>query len=49
VIVLAAIVAIAAGFTGTTMPTYDAALTEEERWALVTHLHTLQRDRPSTP
>jgi len=33
-------------FSGTTMPAYDAALTEEERWALVAHLRTLERDRP---
>ena len=38
---------ITAGVPGTTMPAYDVALTDQERWALVAYLRSLQLNRPS--
>lgn len=36
------------GVSGTTMPAYNIALTEEERWALVAYLRSLQQNRPTS-
>jgi mono/diheme cytochrome c family protein len=37
------------GLGGTEMPAYDIALTEDQRWELVTHIRQLQDEAKNAP